>query len=90
MFEIFTRYFGAEVVKLSENDSVTNILCFSGYLISVATTQPYHCSLEEHRNMETNECDSVAIKFYLQKQAEDQIRPTGHGLPTPILEQPYM
>lgn len=66
MFEIFTRYFGAEIAKLSENDSITNTLCFAGYLISAATAQPYY-NLEEHRNRETDECDSVAIKLYLRQ-----------------------
>ena len=66
MFEIFTGYFGAEIAKLSENDSITNTLCFAGYLISAPTAQPY-CNLEEHRNREANEYDGVAIKLYFLK-----------------------
>lgn len=54
-----------------------------GHIISITTAQFCRCGTKATiDNMQTDECDWAAIKFYLQKQAAGQVWLTGHDKPS--------
>ena len=56
-------------------------------MVSVETTHVSHGSTETAiDNMYTNVYSCVPINLYLQTPEGGQIRPAGHGLPVPALE----
>lgn len=68
------------LAKFAVKCQIANILVFMDHRVSITTTQLSCGAKTATDNRQTNECDCVPIKFYLQNQAGGQIWLIGHTL----------